>query len=109
MCKGGWRQAEIGVLHGLFTLYEYTGRLDEWTELFEEVIPDFLDENGQPLRGTEIWWVFIMDHRQRVAYRRKDMATAEELARAVVAVEGARCADFRDQDSEALSYSQRAS
>jgi hypothetical protein len=50
-----------------------------------------------------------MDHRQRVAYRRKDMATAEELARAVVAVEGARCADFRDQDSEALSYSQRAS
>jgi len=29
MCKGGWRQAEIGVLHGLFTLYEHIGRLDE--------------------------------------------------------------------------------
>ena len=107
--EGGWRQAEIGVLHGLFTLYEHTGRLDEWTELFEEVIPDFLDENAQPRQETEIWWVFIMDHRQRIAYRGKDMATAEKLARAIVAVEGARCADFKDQDSERLSYSQRAS
>ena len=87
----GWWQAAIGVLHGLFTLYEHTGRLDEWSELFESVVPDFLDQESQPLQGREKWWAFIMDHRQRVAYRRKDLSTAEILARTIVDHERSQC------------------
>ena len=50
---GGWWQSEIGVLHGLFTLYEHRGRLAEWAELFGSVASDFLDEKLRPLAGRE--------------------------------------------------------
>lgn len=79
-----WRQAEIGLLHGLFALYWHTGRRTEWATLLEESLPAFIDPNGLPLIGTERWWTFLVDHIARLAMWRREFGRAEELARVVL-------------------------
>jgi tetratricopeptide (TPR) repeat protein len=85
--KFGWPQAEIGLLHGIFALYWYTGRRVEWAAILDDILPDFVDAQGSALPGRERWWTFITDQRIRLAMWRRDLPKAELLAKSVLRVE----------------------
>jgi len=83
----GWAQAEIGLLHGLFTQYWHSGRRAEWAALLEETLPQFIDSHGHALPGRERWWTFLVDHLVRLAMWRRDFQKAKELSQSVLAAE----------------------
>ncbi len=76
----GWKQAEVGILHGLNTLLVHQGHSEKWRVLFAEVWEDFIDPDLKPLPGCELWWSFVMDHRLRIALDDQDVETGEPIA-----------------------------
>ena len=103
----GWWQSEIGVLHGLFTLYEHRGRLAEWAEVFGNVVADFLDEQLRPLAGREKWWSFITDHLLRIAYHQGDFDRAEFLARKIIDGEREAAEQIKTTEPQRLTGDQK--
>jgi hypothetical protein len=101
--SNGWWQAEIGVLHGLFTLYSHKGRLTQWAEILATVVPDFIGGGMQPLPEREKWWSFILDHMLRVVLRDGDLVGAEALARAVFTKEKQDCTHIPRSKHKKLS------
>ena len=83
----GWKQAEVGILHGLNTLLIHQGRSEKWRVLFSEVWEDFIGPDLEPLPGCELWWSFVMDHRLRIALDEQDVETGEPIAHMVKAHE----------------------
>ena len=83
----GWKQAEIGILHGLNALLVHQGRFEQWRVLFWEVWEDFIGPDMEPLPGCELWWSFVMDHRLRIALEDQDVETGEPIALLVKAHE----------------------
>jgi tetratricopeptide (TPR) repeat protein len=84
----GWKQAEIGILHGLNALLVHQGRFEQWRVVFSEVWEDFIGPDMEPLPGCELWWSFIMDHRLRIALEDQDVEAGEPIALLVKAHEG---------------------
>jgi len=81
----GWWPTVIGPMQGLRTLYDHTGRRDEWARLVEEIVPDLIDSaTDGPLPGKEEEWVFVTDYRVRLARRARQWPEAERLQRASV-------------------------
>ncbi len=105
--RHGWWQAEIGALHGLFTLYSHQGRLGQWDERLLSVAPDFVDGHLAPVPGREKWWSFVVDHKLRIAYRRRDLTEAERLARAIIVWERRECEQIKLEDPPRLNPSEK--
>jgi len=103
----GWWQAEIGALHGLFTLLSHQGRLKEWDDLFLPVSSDFISVKLGPIVGREKWWSFVMDHCLRIVYRVGDLKQAESIARRILRWERAACRTIRKKPVKALSPAER--
>ena len=56
----GWRVAAIGIMQGLRTIYNHTGRRAEWRRLVEEIGADFVDpETDGPRSGLEREWSLV--------------------------------------------------
>jgi len=91
----GWWQAEIGALHGLFTLLSHQGRFQEWDDVFLQVSSDFISVKLGPIDGREKWWSFVMDHCLRVVYRVGDLKQAESIARRILRWERAACRSIK--------------
>lgn len=83
----GWKQAEVGILHGLNALLVHKGRFELWRVLFSEVWEDFIGPDLKPLPGCELWWSFVMDHRLRISLEDQDVETGEPIALLVKAHE----------------------
>lgn len=105
--KYKWWQAEIGLFHGIFTLYWNSGRRVEWAAVLDEVIPDFVDDQGSALPGRERWWTFVMDQGVRLAMWRRDFSRAEFLASSVLRVERLAVESFPDKHNAPMSEVQR--
>jgi tetratricopeptide (TPR) repeat protein len=55
----GWWDALISTMQGLQQLYRHTGRRAEWKRLVEEIAPDFVDKDGNPILEREEQWLFV--------------------------------------------------
>jgi len=95
--KNGWRQAEVGILHGLNALLIHQGRYEQWRMVFSSVWGDFIGPDLEPLPGTEKWWSFVLDHRLRIAMEDADLETAEPIAR--------RIKKYQEENASAISKS----
>jgi tetratricopeptide (TPR) repeat protein len=85
--ENGWKQAEVGILHGLNALLMHQGRYEQWRVLFSGVWEDFIGPDLEALPGCEKWWTFIMDHRLRIAMEDQDLEHAAPIARLIKAFE----------------------
>jgi tetratricopeptide (TPR) repeat protein len=90
----GWKQAEVGILHGLNALLVHQGRFEQWRVLLSEVWEDFIDPDLKPLPGCELWWSFVIDHRLRIALEDRDVETGEPIALLIKAHEEKQTADI---------------
>src|SRR4029453_7691103 len=83
--RGWWHQV-MGVMQGLLTLYEHTGRMVEWARLVDELVPDLVNPaTDGPLPSREDEWSLITEYRVQLARHQRHYATAERLQHAVVA------------------------
>jgi tetratricopeptide (TPR) repeat protein len=85
--ENGWKQAEVGLLHGLNALLMHQGRFEQWRVQFSQVWEDFIGPDLEPLPGCEKWWSFVMDHRLRIALEDHDVELGELIARLIKAYE----------------------
>lgn len=103
----GWKQAEIGILHGLNALLIHQGRFEQWRVLFSEVWGDFIGPDLEPLPGCELWWSFVMDHRLRIALEDQDVETGERIALLVKAHEEKQTAGIPRKPGSRYNEAQR--
>lgn len=77
----GWHRAVIGVMQGLDTLYDHTGRHNEWGRLVQEIVPEFVEQatDGIPpgIDGQN-WWL-VMGYRGRLLQESRHWKEAERL------------------------------
>ncbi len=82
----GWWFPVLGMMQGLRTLYQHTGRDAEWSLLVEEMVPDFVDPATQgPLPGKEEGWSLVTGYRARLDRQARAWDQAERLQALVVA------------------------
>lgn len=102
-----WYQATTGLMHGIFTLYWHTGRRREWEHLLTSVLPAFLDDDGHAQPGKERWWSFMMDQAIRLEMWRRDLESAERLARIMLDHEEQTTAALMASDASTLTADQQ--
>jgi hypothetical protein len=105
----GWWEEVIGVMQGLRSLYEQTGRNLDWRRLVDEVVPEVVDPTTDgPRRGREEEWSLVSSYLVRLAQdQQRDYATAERLQRARVAWLRKRAKAALATDPDALTDRQR--
>jgi tetratricopeptide (TPR) repeat protein len=104
----GWWDALIGIMQGLGTLYDHTGRGAEWARLVEEIVPDFIDPvQGGPLPGREEEWSLVTQYRVRLARERRHWAEAERLQTQRIKWNRQRAAEALALPPEKLDSAQR--
>ncbi|MBZ5617833.1 MAG: CHAT domain-containing protein [Acidobacteriia bacterium] len=80
--RQGWWNSVMGVMQGLYSLYDHTGRQTEWRHLVEEIVPDFVDTTTEgPLPGREERWSVLTEYRVGLKRRARQWAEAERLQR----------------------------
>jgi tetratricopeptide (TPR) repeat protein len=104
----GWWNDVLGSMQGLQTLYEHTGRWEEWGRLVNELVPDLVDPaTDRPRPGREDQWTLITGYRIRLANQQRDHATAERLLRMRVGWDRERAAAALAIPPERLDADQR--
>ena len=88
-----------GLVAGLATLYDHTGRRSEWHSLVAAMARDVIDpETGGPIPGRELAWRILIDCRIKLARQQLDLQTVERLWALLEANEGA----AMDQPEQAM-------
>jgi hypothetical protein len=78
---GRWDKV-TGVMQGLRTLYDDTGRGTAWRRLVNDAVPDFIDPaTDGPLPGREEQWSMVTEYRVRLALEDRNLVEAERLQR----------------------------
>lgn len=80
----GWYAELACIMDSLSVLYEHGAYRSDWSELLEEVIPHFLNPEGDPVAGREWGWRQIMELRVEESFRRMDWKSTESLLRKIV-------------------------
>ena len=84
--RHGWWSRVISAMQGLRRLYDYQGRLSEWSRLVAEITPDYCTPDDAPIPGREEHYTVVMDYRVRLArYHDRDLPRAAALQRMLVA------------------------
>jgi tetratricopeptide (TPR) repeat protein len=65
--RQGWWAPVTSAMQGLRVLYEYQGRLSEWSRLVAEITPDFCTPDDGPIPGREDQYSLVMEYRVRLA------------------------------------------
>jgi len=63
----GWWDLVTSAMQGLRNLYEYHGRLAEWTRLVAEITPDYCSSDDAPVPGREDKYSLVMSYRVKLA------------------------------------------
>jgi len=104
----GWWHRITGVMQGLRTLYDHTGRRAEWKRLVEEIVPDFVEPvNDGPLPGREEDWGLVTEYRVRLAREERQWAEAERLQTVNVDWDRRRAASALARPAEELEGKER--
>jgi hypothetical protein len=78
--RHGWWSPVISVMQGLRILYEYQGRLSEWSRLVTEATPDYCTEDDASICGREEEYSLIMTYRVHLAWEHdRDLPRAAAL------------------------------
>ena len=65
--RHGWSDSVISGMQGLRILYEYQGRLSEWSRLVAEITPDYCTPDDAPIPGREDQYSPVMGYRVDLA------------------------------------------
>lgn len=79
-----WWGPVIATMQGLRTLYEHTGRREDWAQMVEAVVPSFVGWDDGPLPGRDAAWRLVTEYRVRLAREARDLATAQRLQQRLV-------------------------
>ena len=86
--RHAWWDLVTSSMQGLHVLYDYHGRLSEWSRLVAEITPDYCTPADAPIPGREGQYGLVMDYRVRLAQRRdRDLPRAASLEEKLVAWE----------------------
>ena len=84
--RHGWWDPVTAAMQGLGTLYEYQGRLSEWSRLVAEITPDYCTAADAPIPAQEGQYSVVMSYRVELALRHdRDLPRAAALQEKVVA------------------------
>lgn len=77
--SNGWWPFVIDTMQSLHPLYDYTGRITEWSRLVEETVPYFIDPASDgPLPGREAEWAAVNGFRVPLAIQARQWTEAEQ-------------------------------
>jgi hypothetical protein len=78
--RHGWWLRVISVMQGLKALYNYQGRLAEWSRLVTEIVPDYCTDADDPVPGREEVYSGVMGYRVDLArIHDRDLSKAATL------------------------------
>jgi tetratricopeptide (TPR) repeat protein len=78
--ENGWWTQVIQIMNGIWTLYEHTERLAEWSTLVDEIAVDVVDSmSGGPKLGLERAWDWVTRYRVNIAIRSRRYDFAASL------------------------------
>jgi tetratricopeptide (TPR) repeat protein len=84
--RHGWWDPVIPPMQGLRILYDYQGRLSEWSRLVAEITPDYCTLADAPISGQEDQYSVVMGYRVDLAqYHDRDLPRAAALQEKAVA------------------------
>jgi tetratricopeptide (TPR) repeat protein len=65
--RHGWWSPVTSVMQGLYVLYEYQGRMTEWSRLVTEIVPDYCTGDDSPIPGREDDYSLVIGYRVNLA------------------------------------------
>ncbi len=78
--RDGWWDPVTSAMQGLCRLYQFQGRLSEWSRLVAEIMPDFCTPADAPIPGREDQYWLVMGYRVDLAKdHERDLAQAFTL------------------------------
>jgi len=78
--RHSWWDRAISAMQGLSCLYEYHGRLSEWSRLVAEITPDYCSPDDAPIPGREDQYSLVMEYRVTLAKNHdRDLSRAAAL------------------------------
>ena len=88
-----WWRPVICAMQGLRSLYQYQGRLSEWSRLVAEITPDYCTPEDAPIPSREDLYSLVMEYRVNLARDHdRDLPRAAGLQRKHVAWDRQRAA-----------------
>jgi hypothetical protein len=60
--KNGWSELVISCMQGIFMLYDYHGRLAEWSRLVEEIRLEYCTADNEPVPGRDHDYMLVMGY-----------------------------------------------
>jgi len=107
--QNGWWDYIIRAMEGLDTLYDHTGRHAEWKRLVNEIVPDFVDKDGNPITEREEKWLFISQWMRSLFREQHDYRAAENQIRKEVEFNRRRATTLLSRPAESLSAREKNS
>ena len=84
--RHGWLRCVISAMQGLQVLYDYQGRLAEWSRLVAEITPAFCTPDDAPILGREEQFSLVMGYRVHLSrHLDRDFSRAATLQEKCVA------------------------
>jgi tetratricopeptide (TPR) repeat protein len=84
--RQGWWHGVTSAIQGLRSLYQYQGRLSEWSRLVTEITPDFCNTEDAPISGREDSYSIVMGYRVDLARQHaRDFVRAAALQKKCIA------------------------
>ena len=84
--RHSWWSPVISAMQGLRCLYDYQGRLSEWSRLVAEITPDYCTSDDAPIPGRKDEYSLVMEYRVSLArYHDRDLPQAAALQEKLVA------------------------
>jgi tetratricopeptide (TPR) repeat protein len=84
--RHGWWDPVTSAMQGLNELYDYQGRLSEWSRLVSEITPDYCTLDAAPIPGREDQYSLVMSYRVLLAQNHdRDLPRAAALQEKMVA------------------------
>ena len=90
--RHSWWDSVISAMQGLRVLYEYQGRLSEWSRLVAEITPDYCTPDDAPIPGREDQYTLVMGYRVALPDHDRDLSRAAALQEKLVAWDRQRAA-----------------
>jgi len=106
-CQHGWWQAIINAMQGLRQLYDHTGRRAEWKRLVEEIVPDFVDKDNNPIPEREAQWLLVSQWIRFLFKEQHDYQAAENQIRKEVEYNRRRATSLLARPAESLSAEEK--
>ena len=107
--QNGWWDCSSVPWRDWIHIYEHTGRHAEWKRLVNEIVPDFVDKDGNPITECEEKWLFISQWMRSLFREQHDYRAAENQIRKEVEFNRRRATTLLSRPAELLSAREKNS